>query len=605
MRRLGGADSAAQLSAGRPDSGIPVAHRRRRGNGGRADYTLASTGAAGRSGDSKITKTNDGARSRALRWLRERASELDHIGGEERFPWRVVLLVPALVILAKAYWPALYLRVEDAALQIAAPMIPEGSPEASWTAPRPPQATPSVLLIDDEAFEGRFRERSPLDRGELARLLEEIRAAAPRLLVVDLDLSPGPAPTTEESRAQSALDDALRAFAPNQLLLATPLPSRSYDLALLRLRWMHELCAAGARFAHTALFHSGAYVLRYDPTLPSLGTVAARMGEVQQDDRIAEPEPCELVAEQMRDIERDGAGARAQPGEPARQRTLGAAYFLQAPPSAAYYIDNGQARQLAPINFGFERFVRRYCLSAGAANDDCATFDDGAAKDQVVFLGGAWGEEDLHPTPVGRREGVTLHAAGFHSEQVPVSSRFRPLATVAEFVLGLIVAFVMGSVWSGYFRALYAEPQTLQRITTRYAYAGLAALLVVGTLWVIAQSSGWLMQHGVWLDPLPLLGVLLLKTLFTARRIELDAVRRQPAHQARHAAPLTVYDKAARIVDALPRLAAHRLESLVKVVSALPAVQLHWHKVTRVWKKSLTAASILLLAWAVFVLFAD
>lgn len=512
-----------------------------------------------------------------------------------------MLLVPALMILARAYWPALYLRVEDAALQLAAPMIPEGSPDASWTAPRPPQARPTVLLIDDEAFEGRFQERSPLDRRELARLLEEIRAASPRLLVVDLDLSPGPAPTAEETDAQSALDDALGAFGPNQLLLATPLPARSYELALRRLRWMHERCGAGARFAHTVLFHSGAHVLRYDPTLPSLGPLAARMAAVQQEDRIAEPEPCELVAEQVRDIDGGEAGA----GERAATRTLGAAYFLQAPPAAAYYIDNEQARQLAPINFGFERFVRRHCLSAEAAGDDCAAFADAAVKDQVVFVGGAWGQEDIHPTPSGRREGVTLHAATFHSEQVPVSSRFRPLATAAEFVLGLVVAFVMGSVWSGYFRALYGEPQTLQRITARYAYAALATVLVLGTLWVIAQSSGWLLQHGIWLDPLPLLGVLLLKTLFTARKVELEAARHQPPHAPHETAPLTAYDKAARVLDALPRLAAHRLESLVKVASALPAVQRHWPTVTRLWKKSLTAASILLLAWAVFILFAD
>ena len=71
------------------------------------------------------------------------------------------------------------------------------------------------------------------------------------------------------------------------------------------------------------------------------------------------------------------------------------------------------------------------------------------------------------------------------------------------------------------------------------------------------------------------------------------------------AAPLTTYDKAARVVDALPRLAAHRLESLVKVVAALPVVHQHWDRVARLWKKALTAASILLLAWAVFILFAD
>jgi len=554
----------------------------------------------------QINKTNEDKTGRALRWLRARAADLDHIGGEERFPWRVVLLVPALVVLAKAYWPALYLRVEDTALHIAAPLIPEGSPEASWTAPRPPQAVPSVLLIDDATFEDRFRERSPLDRNELAGLLDEIRGQAPKLLVVDLDLSPGPAPSADESRAQAVLDEALKAYAPDQLLLATPLPARSYALAFRRLQWMHELCNAGVRFAHTALFHSGTHVLRYDPALPSLGPVAARIVGVQAGGAkpFEEPEPCELVQEELRDIVSRQAQRGAQSGDLPDQRTLGAAYFLQAPPEVAYYVDNAHARRLAPINFGYERFVRRYCLSPSAAGDDCAALTDRGVNDQVLFLGGAWGQEDMHPTPSGRREGVMLHAAAFHSEQVPVTARYRPLATATEFVLGLIIAFLMGNLWSGYFRTLYNEPQTLPLIVTRYAYAGLATLLVVGTLWVIAQSSAWMMQHGVWLDPLPLLGVLLLKTFFTARKMELEALRKHPEHGAHEAAPLTRYDQAARVVDALPRIAAHRLESLVKIVSALPLVRLHWDKVTRIWKKVLIAASILLLGWAIFILFA-
>ncbi len=551
----------------------------------------------------------EGAATRVRRWLRARAADLDHIGAEERFPWRVVLLVPVLLVIVRATWPALYLRVEDAALHLAAPLIPAGSPEASWTAPKPPRATPEVLLIDDAAFEDRFRERSPLDRAELARLLDDLRGRAPRLLVVDLDLSPGPAPTVDEERAQAALDDALRAFGPGSLLLATPLPARSFEMALRRLRWMHGLCGAGVRFAHTTLFHSGAYVLRYDPTLPSLGPLAARLAGVQAADAAPfdEPEPCALVAEEVRERDFAPAGREAADGGAAGRRTLGAAYFLQAPPAIAYYVDNAQARRLAPLNFGYERFARRYCVAAPAPGEDCAAVDGRALAGGVVFLGGAWGQDDMHPTPLGHREGVMLHAAAFHSEQVPVSRRYQPVATAVEFMFGLVVAFVMGHLWSGYFRALYGTPQTLERIARRYAYAALATTLVLGTLWVIAQSSGWLMQHGVWLDPLPLLGVLLLKTLFTARKLELEAVRGQPPHEAHEAAaaPLTVYDRLARVVDALPRLAAHKLESLVKVVSALPFVHAHWDRVMHLWKKVLLAASLALLAWAAFILLAD
>jgi hypothetical protein len=112
------------------------------------------------------------------------------------------------------------------------------------------------------------------------------------------------------------------------------------------------------------------------------------------------------------------------------------------------------------------------------------------------------------------------------------------------------------------------------------------------------------MQHGVWLDPLPLLGVLLLKTFFTARKVELHALRDHPKHDLHAAAALHWYDYAARIVDSLPRIAANQLQSLVTIVSALPPVRLHWRKIKRIWKNVLMAASILLLVWAVFILFA-
>jgi hypothetical protein len=516
-----------------------------------------------------------------------------------------VLLVPALMILAENYWPALYLRIEDTALQIAAPLIPEGSPDSSWSAPKSPQATPNVLLIDDTTFEDRFKERSPLDRNELAKLFDQIRDRAPKLLVVDLDLSPGPAPSTGENRAQETLDNALKAYARDQVLLATPLPARSYELAVQRLQWMKGLCSAGVHFAHTALFHSGSHVLRYDPTLPSLGPVAARLARVRLDDPkpFEEPEPCDLVAAELRDIERTQGERSDQSGNRLGQRTLGAAYFLQAPPSVAYHVDNEHARRLVPLNFGYERFVRRQCLTPSAA-DECAAFADSDVKDQVLFLGGSWGQEDMHMTPSGRREGVMLHAAAFHSEQVRVSDRYKPLAAAAGILFGLIIAFLMGKLWRGYFHALYKEPQTLQLIVVRYAYSGLSALLVLGTLWVIAQSSAWLMQHGVWLDPLPLLGVLLLKTFFSARKAELHTLRHHPTHDVHAAASLKWYDHAARIVDALPRIAANQLQSLVTIVGALPPVRLHWRKIRRIWKIVLMAASSLLLIWAVFILFA-
>ena len=268
-----------------------------------------------------------------------------------------------------------------------------------------PQAAavrPSVLLVDDEAFEDRFKERSPLDRSELARLLEGIREQAPKLLVIDLDLSPGPAPTDDEERAQAALDEVLKAYAPDQLLLATPLPARSYELAQRRLRWMHGLCGAGVRFAHTTLLHSGSHVLRYDPTLPSLGPLAARIAGVQADDRIAEPEPCELVAEQMREIERGQAQALRQDSEPAgrrqrRRRTRACADCSTALARCSAAEPVPGLALISRTYFGKRPRAppcpsRSACVSLASAPDGCASCIDGKmiATDPASMQGGTF-----------------------------------------------------------------------------------------------------------------------------------------------------------------------------------------------------------------------
>jgi len=112
------------------------------------------------------------------------------------------------------------------------------------------------------------------------------------------------------------------------------------------------------------------------------------------------------------------------------------------------------------------------------------------------------------------------------------------------------------------------------------------------------------MQHGVWLDRCPCSRAAAQDTVHCAQ------------DRARGGAPAAgARGPACGAADRLRQGGARRrraaaaggapLESLAKLVSALPAVQLHWDKVTRLWKKSLAAASILLLAWAVFILFAD
>jgi hypothetical protein len=54
------------------------------------------------------------------------------------------------------------------------------------------KSVPLILVINASMFENDFRQTSPLDRGKLAEWIEKIANERPRLVVIDLDLSPGP-----------------------------------------------------------------------------------------------------------------------------------------------------------------------------------------------------------------------------------------------------------------------------------------------------------------------------------------------------------------------------------------------------------------------------
>jgi hypothetical protein len=575
---------------------------------------------------------------RARVWLSDRYGSVRQLAGGEDFPWRTALMLPALMVLLQSYLPTFAQRLENAALSAAAALLPEPSAQSATAAPTSIDV-PRVVVIDDALFQSAFGERTPLDRGRLARLLQSVLARTPKMLVIDLDLStllpfdaveagaagdawPGLA-VEAENRAQAALDRVLMTATPTKIVLATPLPARAEVIAKARHEWMRRLCRSGVEFGFTTLFRSGGYVLRYDPMLPTLGVIAAQRARdaapaAPGAARSLEPTACEL------------ADADAVP------------YFLRTAGGIATLVSDEEIKRLEPINPTYFRYVD----ATRRAPVSLAPPERGEALESlVVFLGGAYGGDDSYLTVLGRHEGVVLHAASYYTEFSRLDTAAArqsvwgalttwrgSLAKARDMLLyalaTIVTAFVLQQIWKRYFAALYAVPETAATLLRRYLWSLAAIASCALLLWIALRTSAWLMQHATWLNPLPLVLVVLFKAFFTARKAELTHVKAMwhghasanasvarpgpsvevASLDAAHSPPgpkswtdlVALYGYVAACVYMFDKYALNSMLTLAQKTRAVRWIEARF---ANVWERLSWLLVGALLAWAVFLLF--
>src|SRR6266446_558611 len=104
-----------------------------------------------------------------------------HIVDELRYTWRSAIFVVAVVTIAH-HQVGLFNAVDWYAFlffgNLVTVPLPTSSPEVF------------VMSIDQEAYESDYSARSPLNRCQLCYDLEKLYEVRPKLLVIDLDLSP-------------------------------------------------------------------------------------------------------------------------------------------------------------------------------------------------------------------------------------------------------------------------------------------------------------------------------------------------------------------------------------------------------------------------------
>ncbi|WP_445672041.1 CHASE2 domain-containing protein [Pseudomonas inefficax] len=347
-------------------------------------------------------------------------------------------------------------------------------------------ATVTLVLLDQNNHEDFYRGRNPLDRCQLWQDLSDIYALKPKLLVIDLDLSPG---------------------------LPLLHPDGSEDLSSLDCdNKLQVLLAQSDAETHTVLI----------APFPMLDAQAqqrsekwrAAVGRVGQHVTFAEDPSISVNFGLVNDLDCNDDSVAAT------------AFKVYRGDSPSNWPDNclkKHANHRPPLIISPGQYlsglrVVSFCqLSSrmGAAQCHDSRYEAiGDVKDKVVFVGASFGDGDTFLTPLGIMYGVEVHAAAFMSLLQP-TTRYDLLAFSLDVLLGLVMGGLIDLSWRGYFSLRFSA-----KALERQAAPWLILLLAIGFVIVVGGltvgSYLVLRYFSIWLSPLPMAVGMLIESFFTS-----------------------------------------------------------------------------------------
>ena len=367
-----------------------------------------------------------------------------------RHEWRATVFVTACVFLAHNVFDVIdtyaYVAIDNLTKSL----------HIRQSEPAPENTRAVVVRIDQKSYESRHQDRSPLNRCELASLLESVYDARPKAVVIDLDLSravwlreAGPESYPERACEQTIYmlikeraggDDGIRT------VLIDPFEAGSARLNANKLAWQYSMLSERIQFA--------------SPDVP------VRYGVTNE--FFADPGSLYVVLKSML-----GDADRCSPEH--------GPCLLDA----------------AVVKKNIRHILTSDISQNGLTHDLRSVLPAGNA---VVFFGGGYGEDDQFLTPLGKFYGVDVHAAAFASDT-------RHLPHVFGLLFELVMAFVFGFLINGCWRRYFDG-----RTSTAPGDGPLAGLWVLAMIAVLVIAIGvamfcsWLLlgSWGIWTSPIPI-----------------------------------------------------------------------------------------------------
>jgi hypothetical protein len=346
---------------------------------------------------------------------------------------------------------------------------------------------PVLLEIDDTAWDQLFDQARPLDRGRLAQILSALDRLEnrPTVLAIDLDLSPVRNGTNSPSQVR--LEQALKQIAEDLHVVAIkPLGTSLADTAMANEDWEQRIAATTkVHFASACVGLTGSSALDFDESLATLGLVAWSLTAPAPAPALRPP-----ADEQCFDVKQRG-------------RAIHTGLYRAATADVTRRDDSQRHITVVPRPDG----------------DGIALFPAAKTQSRVVFLGGAFGGDDLFLTPLGKQYGMVVQAATFatkarnHNREIP-----HAIAFLFDTLLGMVTGLIFDMIWSAYgserlsFRRSFrkfelgiAPPARPQEIWPHYNaslfYLG-AGLVALGlALYFVVLFAVFLVDHDWWLNP--------------------------------------------------------------------------------------------------------
>ncbi|WP_397452315.1 CHASE2 domain-containing protein [Pseudomonas sp. NA-150] len=328
--------------------------------------------------------------------------------------------------------------------------------------------TVAVVLIDQKWHEDKYRQRAPLDRCQLAIDLERIYTLfKPKLLVVDLDLSPA-LPVNgdaggKNSGCESQLEVVLNKYHKTPTVLMEP-------SQVLDTEGQKEIQEWRNRLSLVVTFGNPTLNLSYG-LLNTIGCKADSMA----------------------------AAAFEKYNEPAKGENC------LAKREQALRVSPGQYRSGLSAVAVSDLYT---CQAESKGNDDPYQLP-------VVFFGGSYDDSDTYLTPVGQMYGVEVHAAAYMSLLQPTDEAREVLAFVLDIVLGLLLGRFIARCWQIYF-ALRFSDRARNRQMAPYAIFGLTLGLLVVVAFLTVVSFYLLRNYSIWLSPIPIAVGMLIESFFNS-----------------------------------------------------------------------------------------
>ena len=349
-----------------------------------------------------------------------------------------------------------------------------------------------VVLIDQFAAQSRYLERSPLNRCELEKDINEVYEAMRRfkpptannytkrldLLVIDLDLSPArwlanePGSKTPEADCERRLHK----------LIVDAANNKSYPIRTVLMQALDEVTADSYMETHPAwktlnatpnvAFGSAALPLEYGLVIKQYcdADTLAAMAFALSAKFTRSRENC---VDKAIDRKLEPTRERKEPIDPRK-------YLAGVVPIATAVTGNQQSE-----------------LLSSRLDRTLAEKDFGA-----VFFGAAFGDEDAFVTPLGELYGVEIHAASYLSLLEPL--RGHQLAELlVDIVFGFLFGYFIAWCWKRYFE-LKLSNDSANRLYAPFYLLWLAGgvCVIAGVLTVVSWAL--LVYFGIWASPIPM-----------------------------------------------------------------------------------------------------